>query len=114
MRLSAHDFGFAVVLLTIGLLVTVGGAYLFIDYYYGARSNYQSMTTGVALEWGQSSVSMCIHVLALQTITLTLKLHRHVRSLFRDHDRVAGTRKVVTGRAHFGELPEAYEAEGAV
>jgi hypothetical protein len=55
-----------------------------------------------------------IHVLAPQTIALALKLHRHVRSLFRDHDRVAGTRKVVSGRAHFGELPEAYEAEGAV
>ncbi len=53
-----------------------------------------------------------IYVLALQAIDLTLKLHRHVRSLFRGHDRVAGTRKVVTGHAHFSELPEAYE--GAV
>lgn len=55
-----------------------------------------------------------IDALALQTIALPLKLHRHVRSLFRDHERVAGTRKVATGRAHFGELPEAYGAEGAV
>ncbi len=48
----------------------------------------------------------------IRAIDLTLKLH--VCSSFRDHDRVAGTRKVVTGRAYFGELPEAYEAEGAV